>query len=240
MRMTLTGQVFALMGGVASSDQANEIIRSADRYLFDARVGGYRLNTDFGEVLPNLGRAFGFAYGHKENGAMFSHMAVMYAYALYQRGLVKQGFKVLEGIYKHCQQFSHSHIYPGIPEYFNNRGRGMYTYLTGSASWYMLTLVTEVFGARGVMGDLLLEPKLMAGQFDSDGKARIVIRFANRDLEITYHNPEGLEYGNYGIHSVSLDERLIDLAGSPVIIPRSLIASLKPGRTYQVEVELQR
>ena len=29
---------------------------------------------------------FGFAYGEKENGAVFSHMTVMFAYALYQRG----------------------------------------------------------------------------------------------------------------------------------------------------------
>ena len=67
-------------------------------------------------------------------------------------GLVKQGYKVLDGIYQHCQDFAHSRIYPGIPEYINDRGRGMYTYLTGSASWYMLTLVTEAFGVRGTSG----------------------------------------------------------------------------------------
>ncbi len=82
VRMTLTGQVFTLMSGIASDEQAHSIVRAADRYLYDQRMGGYRLNTDFGEVLLNLGRCFGFAFGHKENGAMFSHMAVMYANAL--------------------------------------------------------------------------------------------------------------------------------------------------------------
>lgn len=128
VRMTLTGQVFALMGGVASDEQAEEIVRSVDHYLYDAGIGGYRLNTNFGEVMPDLGRAFGFAYGHKENGAMFSHMAVMYAYALYQHGMARQGHEVLKGIYQQCQEFARSHIYPGIPEYINARGRGMYTY----------------------------------------------------------------------------------------------------------------
>ena len=33
--MTLTGQVSALMGGVATADQAREMVRSLDRYLFD-------------------------------------------------------------------------------------------------------------------------------------------------------------------------------------------------------------
>jgi cellobiose phosphorylase len=115
----------------------------------------------------------------------------------------------------------------------------MYTYLTGSASWYMLTLVTEVFGARGALGDLVLDPKLLAGQFDTAGKARIIIRFADRELGITYHNPERLDYGNYMIHSVCVDEKATDLHGYSVIIPRSLIASLTPGRAHQVEVKLQ-
>lgn len=38
---------------------------------------------------------FGFAYGEKENGAVFSHMAVMFANALYKRGFVKEGHRAL-------------------------------------------------------------------------------------------------------------------------------------------------
>ena len=163
VRMTLTGQVFALMAGIASDEQAGQIVRAADRYLFDSTVGGYRLNTDFGEVMLTLGRAFGFAFGHKENGAMFSHMAVMYANALYRRGLVREGWRVLEGIYDQSQDFAKSRMYPGIPEYFSDRGRGMYPYLTGSASWYLLTLVSEAFGVKGQLGDLLLAAEA-AGQ----------------------------------------------------------------------------
>ncbi len=33
VRMTLTGQVFALMGGIASDEQARQVVRSADHYL---------------------------------------------------------------------------------------------------------------------------------------------------------------------------------------------------------------
>ena len=40
---------------------------------------------------------FGFAYGEKENGAVFSHMAVMYANALYRRGFAREGNKALRG-----------------------------------------------------------------------------------------------------------------------------------------------
>jgi cellobiose phosphorylase len=238
VRMTLTGQVFALMGGVASDSQAKEIIRSVDRYLYDDKVGGYRLNTNFGEVLPNLGRGFGFAYGHKENGAMFSHMAVMYANALYLRGFVRQGYKVLDAIYRHCQDFDRSRIYPGIPEYINERGRGMYTYLTGSASWYLFTLITEAFGVRGQLGDLVLEPKLVVDQFNEEGKAGLITSFADRKLEIIYSNQARLDYGDYKIHSIHLDGQPVEFPGLPVIMRRNQISQLDPDRTHCIEIEL--
>jgi cellobiose phosphorylase len=169
---------------------------------------------------------------------MFSHMAVMYAYALYQRGKVKEGFKVLEGIFQHCQNFERSRIFPGIPEYINERGRGMYTYLTGSASWYLLTLVTEAFGVRGRLGDLVLEPKLMAKQFNREGKARLITRFADRKMEIIYHNRALADFGDYIVRSVSLDGRTIKYTDFPVIIPRSQLSALDQAMTHRIEVEL--
>ena len=95
VRMMLTGQVFAIMGQVASPQQIRQIVTSADRYLYRKDIGGYRLNTDFQELKFDMGRMFGFAYGEKENGAVFSHMTVMFAYALYQRGFAREGWKAL-------------------------------------------------------------------------------------------------------------------------------------------------
>ena len=95
---------------------------------------------------------FGFAYGEKENGAVFSHMAVMYANALYRRGFVQEGWKALKSLADTALDFDTSRIYPGIPEYFRADGRGMYHYLTGAASWYMMTMITQVFGVRGEAG----------------------------------------------------------------------------------------
>jgi len=154
------------------------------------------MNTPFGEVLLNTGRCFGFAYGHKENGAMFSHMAVMYASALYRRGFARQAYEVLNHIYQQSAKLQVSRMYPGIPEYFNNRGRGAYPYLTGSASWYLLTLLTQAFGVRGQLGELVLSPKLVLEQFDGEGKAYVRTRFADRELEVIYQNPDRLDYGS--------------------------------------------
>jgi len=251
VRMTLTGQVFALMGGIATDAQAQEIVRSAGRYLYDRRLGGFRLNTDFGDVQLNLGRCFGFAFGHKENGAMFSHMAVMYANALYQRGMVREGFTVLDEMYRHCAGFATSRMYPGLPEYISERGRGMYPWLTGSASWFLLTLLNEVFGVRGDLGDLVLAPKLVASQFDDRGQAAVRTEFAGRDLEIVYHNPSRLENGAYAVQRVVVDGvdlpvagegRSVDLQRSAhlggIRIAREIIAGLNTKVSHCLNVEL--
>ena len=54
----------------------------------------------------------------------------------------------------------------------------MYHYLTGAASWYLFTMITEVFGVRGVFGNLLVHPKLLAEQFDEAGTASVSVTFA--------------------------------------------------------------
>lgn len=197
MRMMLTGQVFSIMSHVATDSQIKKITHSADQLLYRKEVGGYRLNTDFKEVKMDLGRMFGFAYGEKENGAVFSHMTVMYANALYKRGFVKEGWKALKSLADTSLDFNTSHIFPGIPEYFRTDGRGVYHYLTGAASWYMLTMVTEVFGIRGKLGDLIFYPKLTADQFDDKGTATIQTTFAGKRFVVTYLNPSGKDFGRY-------------------------------------------
>lgn len=199
VKMMLTSQVFQIMSGTATDEQVRMICESADKYLYEQSIGGYRLNTNFQEEKFDLGRMFGFAYGEKENGAVFSHMAVMYANALYQRGFVKEGYKVLDTLLKAAMNFEKSKIYPGIPEYFNNDGVGMYAYLTGAASWYMLTMIHEVYGVRGEYGDLIISPALTEHQFDEQNMAKLEFEFARRKFEIHIQRGES-------IHSATCDE----------------------------------
>ena len=234
VRMTLTGQVFPIMSGVASPDQINEIYKSAKKYLWDPKLKGFRLNTDFKEIQPNLGRAFGFAYGEKENGAFFSHMNVMFAYAFYKRGFVKEGFEVMNSIYKMCLNTSSSKMYPGIPEYFNADGRAMYHYLTGSASWLLFMMLTQVFGVRGEMGNLAIDPKLVKAQFGRSGKISVNTSFAGKKITVNYFNQDKLDYGEYKIGKISIN-------GNPVNsipINRGLFIKLASRPTNSIDVNL--
>jgi hypothetical protein len=83
-----------------------------------------------------------------------------------------------------------------------------------------------------------LEPKLVAGQFDQNGNAALVTRFAGQELEIIYHNRERLDYGAYRIHSAHLEGHVIDCSDSSLIIPRSRLTLLEPGRIHRIGIEL--
>ncbi len=238
VRMMLTGQVFSIMSHIADQEQIAKITKSADHYLYSPEIGGYRLNTDFHELKFDMGRMFGFAYGEKENGAVFSHMTVMYANALYRRGFAAEGWKALKALADAALHFETSRIYPGIPEYFRSDGRGMYHYLTGAASWYMLTMITEAFGVRGSSGDLVLYPKLLAGQFDTEGTASICLSFAGKKLCITYINKSGLDYGSYTVSAASCNGIKLDIREhSYAIIPKEMLSALSDG-TNKVTVAL--
>lgn len=204
IRMMLTGQVFTVMADVATDEQVVAITKSADKYLYDEAIGGYRLNTDFKEVKTDLGRLFGFAFGHKENGAVFSHMATMYANSLYHRGYAKEGYKVINSLFKHCDNYSKSGIYPGIPEYVSQRGRGMYHYLTGAASWMLLTVLNEMYGVKGEYGALKLKPQLLKEQFEN-GKASATCMFNGKNITVTYKNDKALDAGQYSVKEIYID-----------------------------------
>lgn len=240
VRMMLTGQVFSIMAGTASEEQIGYITKAVDKYLYDEDCGGYRLNTDFNEIKTDMGRMFGFAYGEKENGGVFSHMAVMYANALYERGHAKEGFKALKALYKQSMNFEKSRIYPGIPEYFGKDGRGLYHYLTGAASWYMLTVVTCMFGIRGRMGDLVIAPQLLKAQFDDRHRAGVRIVFQGIHWDIDIENPKLLDAGEYQVTSARLDaDIMLPTDDGICCCNRQIIESLDTASEHKICITLK-
>lgn len=239
IQLTLASQVFPLMSQVATQAQTKQILTAVKRYLYDPAMGGIRLNTDFKQEQHDLGRAFSFVYGEKENGSIFCHMVVMLAYALYQQGFVLEAWEALSSLYRLAAQTDKSKIYPCLPEYFNSSGRGMYSYLTGSASWFMLTLLTQSFGVRGQGGDLLIQPKLTREQFGSCGRVGISRTFARRRIQVTFFNPRRLECGRYRIKRLLLNsEPLLIVEDTKVVITREVIADLPQAKLNTIEIHL--
>jgi len=240
IRMSLTGQVFPIASGVATEAQIKSILKNADKYLWSSKLGGYRLNTDFKKEQLDLGRAFSFIYGDKENGAFFNHMSVMFSHALYSRGFVKAGHRVIDSIYRMAANSRISKIYPCLPEYFDSSGRGMYSYLTGSASWMVLTILTEVFGVRGSWGDLVIEPKFTKQQFSKGKVISINTYFADKAIKVYFINPGKKEFGRYLIRSVKINcKKIRNLQNSPSLtISRRQFLGLCNKKQNLIEVTL--
>ena len=196
INMLLESQVFPILSGIAGKEKTKKIIKAANKYLWDKQLSGFRLNTDFKTPLLNLGRAFSFSYGDKENGAIFSHMCVMFAYALFKNDFTQAAWKTLLSLYKLSKDTEKSLTYPNLPEYFNLKGNGLYSYLTGSASWFVFTLLTQGFGVRGELGDLIINPKLTKDIFNND-TVSVSFRFADKNIKISYINKKRLSYPNY-------------------------------------------
>ncbi len=226
-RMVLTSQVFQISSNIASNEQVEKIIKSADELLYDKKCGGYRLNSNYHDVKTNMGRLFGFAYGHKENGAVFSHMAVMYANSLYKRNYVEAGSKVLNSISESVLDFTNSKMLPGIPEYFDTNGKGMYPYLTGSASWLLLTLYEEIFGVNRLNDEIILKPKLTKNEFYNQ-QATINCLIDDKYVSITYVNVNNLDYSEYKVNKIYIDD---------VITTSILIKNIKNNTNIKVIVK---
>jgi len=237
LRMILTSQVLNILSGVAEEKQVADILKSVKKRLFDKEFKGYRLNTDFKEEQHALGRAFSFVYGDKENGAFFNHMAVMFAYALYKRGFSKEGWEVLHSIYEMAID-TRSKIYPCLPEYFNAQGRGMYSYLTGSASWFILTLLTQVFGISGTDGNLWIKPQLCPAQFKNTSLITLERIFAGRKIKVNFYGSRKIKQPNR-ISKARLNWRQLAITDTAsLIISRKTILALSARRTHTVDIVL--
>jgi cellobiose phosphorylase len=238
VRMDLTSQVFPTLSGVATDEQVAALYKAARRYLRDKNVGGLHLCTDLKELKLNLGRVAGFTYGYKEHGGIWNQMNVMFLLGLYTRGFVKEGCEVFNDIYNLAMNTAVSRIYPCIPSFFDIYGRGGYSYLTGSATWLVLGMLTQVFGCRGEAGDLRIEPKLVAQQFGQSGRAACNFDFGGKRLRVTYLNPGKLEFGAYSIASVKVNGQDMRLSGKSVLLGRDALLAACNQPVNQVEVSL--
>ena len=130
-----------------------------------------------------------------------------------------------------------SKIYPNLCEYFNLEGRGMYSYLTGSASWYILTLITQSFGVRGECGDLLIQPKLVKENFNKSKQITVQLNFLNKRLKITYLNPHRKDYPVYSIKDIKSDVNFQKRGNNEILFKKSSILSY-PSKQINIKIIL--
>jgi cellobiose phosphorylase len=239
--MDLTSQVMPVMCGVADEEQVKEICRSARKYLQDPGSPGLRLCTDFKRLNLNIGRITGFTYGHKEHGSKWSQQNIMLMYGLYKRGFVEEGYEIFKEIFQLSTDSSKALIFPGIPSYFEPGDRGAYAYLTGSSTWLLLALTTQIFGVDGRFGDLVLHPRLHSFFFDETGKACIIRNFRDLRLQVDYHNEKRLSSPEYTITEIRINDKPTEfrkMEGNQVVISYETLVKQSAGKYCKIKVLL--
>ena len=102
----------------------------------------------------------------------------------------------------------------------------------------MLTMVTEVFGVHGETGNMVICPKLVKEQFDTEGNAGICLYFAGKKFNIIYKNPQKLDYGEYIIKKAFCDKKTgLKSGGTTVFMEREQILGMS-STEHQIEIEL--
>ncbi len=241
IRMDLTSQVMPILCNVSDKEQTKDSFTALGQVLKDKNDIGLRLCTDFKQLDLNVGRVTGFVYGNKEHGSKWMQQNIMLAYGLYQQGFVKEGHEVFNEVYKISVDTEKAKIFPGVPSYFNNENKGAYAYLTGSSSWFLLTLITQVFGVRGKSGDLYIEPKLVKEQFNDEGIAIAYCNFQNYKLKIKIKNNDNLDFGEYQIGKVIVNQGAINVSRidkQKTIINKILLKELNKNKENEIVVIL--
>lgn len=211
--MYLMPQAFAIFGGVAKGERLAKLIESVNKYLYDAKVGGYKLNAPpYRKFNKKIGRITGFAPGTKENNAIFNHANLFWMLAMLTLRRTDDAFKVWNGINPLRHEQTEALIPPFLPEYWisgdneNLAGKGEYPMLTGTGVWTRILFERYVLGVRGELDGLRIDPQLPAEpQWKNCG---IDLNFRGARYEIRISNPKMTK--NAAVKSLTVDGKKIE------------------------------
>lgn len=102
----------------------------------------------------------------------------------------------------------------------------------------LLTVVREMYGVKGHMGDMLLQPKLLGIQFDKNGYASVELPFSGKNCIVLYHNEKKVD--KYAISKILINgDDLIEQKSSEIgsLVPKTIIENCDGKVVIQVELE---
>jgi cellobiose phosphorylase len=131
-------------------------------------------------------------------------MNVMLAFALYSRGFAEEGWQVIRSLFE-LSLNQKSGIYPCIPEYFDLEAKGLYPYLTGSASWLSYLFLTQILGIGFSLGALVIEPRLLNEQFRGRRPIKVRLKFSKKDFTLIIKKSGQKNWPDYRIKKAAIN-----------------------------------
>lgn len=103
-------------------------------------------------------------------------------------------------------------------------------------------MLTQVYGIRGKLGDLLIEPKLVKEQYDIGDVLTVDMLFMEKEVSIYFYNRKRLDYGKYQLGELSINGEVWkkQINSTAVVLHQSeLEEKLVTGRKNKICIELE-
>lgn len=170
--LTLLPQCWAVFSGL-SRERCAAAMDSVWEYLWEPDMGILKLLTPPFNGAEDPGYIAAYVPGVRENGGQYTHGAVWAMAAWYQLGKYDRAWDLALNLLpqNHAltrQTAARYRVEPYVmpADIYSNprhRGRGGWTWYTGSAAWYQYLMLTELLGFRKTGGILRFRPVLPPG-----------------------------------------------------------------------------
>jgi cyclic beta-1,2-glucan synthetase len=217
-RIDSIAQSWSVISGAGDPERQDRALRSFEKHLVDPGLRLLKLLTPpFDRTPHDPGYIKGYLPGVRENGAQYTHAALWAVLATAMRGDGNRAFEW----YQMLNPLTHSDSPAGVERYKvepyvvaadvytapGQRGRGGWTWYTGSASWMYRVGLEAILGFTRRGDTLRIEPCVP----DAWPGFSIRYRFGTSVYSITVEDPAAIRRTAV---EVSLDGRVLD---GPVI-----------------------
>ncbi|HHY83465.1 MAG TPA: hypothetical protein GX505_12445 [Clostridiales bacterium] len=163
----LEAQAWALISGIADSEQISKIMETCDTKLL-TELGYALLAPTFTKRDDNIGRISCLEPGVCENGTIYSHVNAWLILGLLKNRRPVKAFETLKKIMpgymegqselkNNCPPYMFANCYYG-KDHRNNSMQMEFLWITGSLPWYYHLLLNDFIGARAEYDGLRIDP----------------------------------------------------------------------------------
>jgi cyclic beta-1,2-glucan synthetase len=195
-RIDSIAQSWSVISGEAEGARQAEAMTSLERHLVDEEARLLMLLTPPFDAMPqDPGYIKGYLPGVRENGAQYTHAALWAVLATALRGETDRAFELFQMInpLTHARSREDVAVYKVEPYVVaadvytaaGQRGRGGWTWYTGSASWLYRVGLESILGFERRGNTLLIRPRVPAAWPEYS----IEYRFGSSTYHITVHQP---------------------------------------------------
>ncbi len=168
-RIYLNPQSWSILSGASNGKQRESMLYQVEQQLMTP-FGAMMLAPSYTKMRDDVGRLTQKHPGVSENGAVYNHAAIFYAFSLYTMGESDKAFDTLyQMLAIHQEQAESRGQLPNfIPNYYrgayyqypDQAGKSSQLFNTGTVAWYQRCIVEGLCGLKGESGNLRVSPQL--------------------------------------------------------------------------------